>query len=500
MAFTGNENNRELLDSAAKVFRSRVTPGSRYHELLEGGPSAPAAGAGREAAFDFTPSESGKLNLPATEQLSRSTGFNIPQIGDMPPQPATIRGRLGAVLVSMVRRSLFWYTAQLKPIHIAIAESARELAGTLQGMDAQQRRQRTLLTETRQRVSELEASQERLRHLDGALASMGESAAARWERFEKTYASYREREGLQRTETLARLAQIDATLAATPRAQAVFEERIKQDLSSVVKELQQQFHEASTRILRQELRLKMLVSELRKHAGSAPAALVDEVARLEDPLFVDHAISFRGTRADIRNRLTVYLPYVREAFSAAMKAPAVDLGCGRGEWMELLTEAGIPAKGVDQNRELVSACRERGFDAVESEISDFLQTIPDESCSVVTAFHVVEHLPFGNVVELLDHAVRMLKPGGIAIFETPNPKNLFVSSNNFYMDPTHRNPIPSEFLAFLVEARGLCDPKVMHLSPYPDYFRLQESDCAAVKFINDHFFGPQDYGIVARKA
>lgn len=528
MAFTGNENNRELLDSAVKVFRSRVTPGSRYHELLEGGTSAQAAGAGREAAFDFTPSESGKLNLPATEQLSRSIGFNIPQIGDMPPQPPTIRGRLGAVLVNMVRRSLFWYTAQLKPIHIAIAESARELAGTLQGMDAQQRRQRTLLTETRQRVSELEASQEQLRHLDGALASMGqtvqaleqlqhqqhegekqyrESAAARWERIEKTvdqyqqtYASYREREGLQRTETLARLAQIDAALAATPRAQVVFEERIKQDLSSVVKELQQQFHEASTRILRQELRLKMLVSELRKRAGTAPAALVDEVARLEDPLFVDHAISFRGTRADIKNRLTVYLPYVREAFSAAIKAPAVDLGCGRGEWMELLTEAGIPAKGVDQNRELVSACRERGFDAVESEISEFLQTIPDESCSVVTAFHVVEHLPFGNVVELLDHAVRMLKPGGIAIFETPNPKNLFVSSNNFYMDPTHRNPIPSEFLAFLVEARGLCDPKVMHLSPYPDYFRLQESDCAAVKFINDHFFGPQDYGIVARKA
>ena len=68
MAFTGNENNRELLDSAAKVFRSRVTPGSRYHELLEGGTPAQAAGAGREAAFDFTPSESGKLSLPATEQ------------------------------------------------------------------------------------------------------------------------------------------------------------------------------------------------------------------------------------------------------------------------------------------------------------------------------------------------------------------------------------------------------------------------------------------------
>jgi 2-polyprenyl-3-methyl-5-hydroxy-6-metoxy-1,4-benzoquinol methylase len=211
-------------------------------------------------------------------------------------------------------------------------------------------------------------------------------------------------------------------------------------------------------------------------------------------------VSFRGSRADIKGRLTVYLPYARDAFAAALQSPALDLACGRGEWMELLAEAGIPARGVDLNRDLISACRELGFDAVEGEISDFLQTIPDGSRSIVTGFHILEHIPFRQMVELIDHVVRILKPGGIAIFETPNPKNLFVSSNNFYMDPTHRNPIPSEFLAFLVEARGLCDPKVMPLSPYPDYFHLPESGCAAVKFINDHFYGPQDYGIVAKKA
>jgi O-antigen chain-terminating methyltransferase len=74
-----------------------------------------------------------------------------------------------------------------------------------------------------------------------------------------------------------------------------------------------------------------------------------------------------------------------------------------------------------------------------------------------------------------------------------------VSSNNFYLDPTHRHPIPSDLLAFVVEARGLCDAKVMPLSPYPDYFRLPDSECPAVRFINDHFYGPQDYGIVAFK-
>ena len=90
----------------------------------------------------------------------------------------------------------------------------------------------------------------------------------------------------------------------------------------------------------------------------------------------------------------------------------------------------------------------------EGDIFQFLQTLPDESRSIVTAFHILEHIRFSDMVDLIDQAVRILKPGGIVIFETPNPKNLFVSSNNFYLDPTHLNPIPSEFLAFLVEARG----------------------------------------------
>jgi O-antigen chain-terminating methyltransferase len=102
------------------------------------------------------------------------------------------------------------------------------------------------------------------------------------------------------------------------------------------------------------------------------------------------------------------------------------------------------------------------------------------------------------MLEVIDQAVRLLKPGGIVIFETPNPKNLLVSTNNFYLDPTHHHPLPSEFLAFVIEARGLCEPEMIPLSPYPDCFHLQGAG-PAVEFINRHFFGPQDYGIIARK-
>ena len=450
MPSTANESDRNLLDSAARVFRDRMTPGSRYHELLDNGQDLPSA---ETYEWDSKHPASEKLGLPATERLSRSTAFSSPQVGDMPPEPPTFRGRIGAVLVSVVRRLLFWYTAQIKTFQAAVADAARELAPALQDLDAQQRRQRALIADVRQRQIELE----------------------------QAHAAYREQES-QRSELLA--AQLDAALAANN------------------KEIQRQLHEARTHALQQDLRLKMLLGELRKRAvppADMTAVLVDELAHSTDPLFVDHAASFRGTRADIKQRLAVYLPYVEHAYAAAMKSPALDLGCGRGEWMEVLGEASIPSKGIDLNRNLISSCRELGLDAMEGEVPQFLQTLPDESRSIVTAFHILEHIPFPDVVELIDQAVRILKPGGIVIFETPNPRNLFVSSNNFYLDPTHRNPIPSEFLAFLVEARGLCDPKVIPLSPFPDYFHLPESDCPAVRFINEQFYGPQDYGIVARK-
>jgi 2-polyprenyl-3-methyl-5-hydroxy-6-metoxy-1,4-benzoquinol methylase len=544
MPSTSNDNGRDLLDSAANIFRGRITPGSRYQALLDGGLSAGLTDPSRDAmaqgssGMDRTKPDSTRISLPATERLSRSVEFNLPQIGDMPPEPPTLRGRMGAVLVGMVRRGLFWYTAQIKAFHAAVADAARELAPALQDLNAQQQRQRTLIGEGRERIAELErwveenqaaiasslaaaasqpSLQDQFRQLDQTVKSLEQEvdethASLRQEQqrlgevlvqYQQTQASHREQETLQTSALIAKLTQIDGSLAELTQAKTTFEEGLGQNLKTEFKEIRQQVHEARTHLLRQELRLKMLVREVRKRAippGDVAAVLTAEVAHIHDPLFVDHAVSFRGSRADIKKRLAVYLPYVQEAFSAAMRSPALDLACGRGEWMELLEETGIPAKGIDFNRELVDSGRDLGLDMIQGDIFEFLETLPDESRSMVTAFHILEHIRFPDMVYLIDQAVRILKPGGIVIFETPNPKNLFVSSNNFYLDPTHLHPIPSEFLAFLVEARGLCDPKVLPLSPYPDYFHLPESDCPAVRFINDHFYGSQDYGIVATKS
>jgi len=102
------------------------------------------------------------------------------------------------------------------------------------------------------------------------------------------------------------------------------------------------------------------------------------------------------------------------------------------------------------------------------------------------------------LIQLLDETVRVLKPGGVAIFETPNPQNLLVGSCNFYMDPTHHNPLPSPMMKFMVEARGLCWVEVVNLHPYPATFRVNGSELA--ERFSEYFYGPQDYAVVGWKA
>src|SRR6059058_599101 len=122
-------SNRRLLDAAAKVLRQRVTPESRFYVLLQGIPDAPS-------------SPFSEIALPYTERLSRMAEPGQGQIGEMPPQPPTLRGRIGAVLVNFVRRMLFWYTEQIRAQQKRIAEAAREQARILHSLSAAGQRQR----------------------------------------------------------------------------------------------------------------------------------------------------------------------------------------------------------------------------------------------------------------------------------------------------------------------------------------------------------------------
>jgi len=129
----------------------------------------------------------------------------------------------------------------------------------------------------------------------------------------------------------------------------------------------------------------------------------------------------------------------------------------------------------------------------------YLQDQVPNSLGAVTAFHVVEHLSFEVIVDALDQVLRVLKPGGLVILETPNPDNVLVGSKNFYFDPTHRNPIPSATLEFLVRNRGFANVRVLPLNPPEPWFRVPEDGSAVARAFNEYFCGPQDYAVIAEK-
>ena len=123
---------------------------------------------------------------------------------------------------------------------------------------------------------------------------------------------------------------------------------------------------------------------------------------------------YRGSRELIMSRLVQYEPFVKPLLTIYPDAEALDLGCGRGEWLQLVSEWGFRAVGVDQDLGMLQACEERHLPAKQEDILAHLQSCADESVAVVTAFHVAEHLPFPRLQELVAHALRVLRPGGLS--------------------------------------------------------------------------------------
>jgi SAM-dependent methyltransferase len=203
---------------------------------------------------------------------------------------------------------------------------------------------------------------------------------------------------------------------------------------------------------------------------------------------------YRGSRELIKERLRAYAPFTTPLAALHHGAPALDLGCGRGEWLELSGEQGFAASGVDLDEGMLSACRERGLQVQTIDALSALRALPDASLALVSAFHLVEHLSFDDVQQLIAETLRVLRPGGLLIMETPNPENLVVGTNNFYLDPSHIKPVPPMLLDFMADYAGFTRHKVV---------RLQGAEAtgsgAPVGLINVLQDVSADYGVVAQK-
>lgn len=237
----------------------------------------------------------------------------------------------------------------------------------------------------------------------------------------------------------------------------------------------------------------------------SPAPLVR--AR-EEQGYLELERRYRGTEEEIGERLAAYLPRLEGC------SPVLDLGCGRGESLEVFGAHDLEARGVDGSAEMVAHCRERGLTVEEGDLFEVLAAQEPGSLGAVVSFHVIEHLPVASLDRLVRLAYRALRPGGRLILETPNPLSVVVAARNFWLDPTHRRPVHPESLALLFELAGFEAVERLDLRPFDIADRLPEIDLAELPEaqhaladrinrlrdrLDDVLFGYQDYALLGTK-
>lgn len=212
------------------------------------------------------------------------------------------------------------------------------------------------------------------------------------------------------------------------------------------------------------------------------------------PFYLAFEDRYRGSRELIHERQQVYVPFLEPLKQLYPECKALDLGCGRGEWLEILTQTGFEPLGVDLDKGMLESCRALGLPVVEGDALQMLKGLPDESQTVVSGFHIAEHIPFEDLKILVAEALRVLKPAGLLILETPNAENLVVGANNFYLDPTHERPIPHLLLTFLTEYSGFERSQLLGLQEPAALAEGGPVDLMSVL----HGVSP-DYAVIAQK-
>ena len=208
----------------------------------------------------------------------------------------------------------------------------------------------------------------------------------------------------------------------------------------------------------------------------------------------------RGSEALIRDRQRTYLKHFEG------REPVWDLGCGRGEFLELLCQHGIAAQGVDNSPDAVHLCHEKGLQVVQTDLFAFLEASADESAGGIFAAQVIEHLPVERQLRLVDLCFQKLRPGAPLILETINPECLLALARNFYLDPTHVRPVHPELLRFALETSGFCNVQVEFSGPVEGKYlespswhtdASQQEMTDAIMNLNHFAFGFQDYAVIA---
>jgi SAM-dependent methyltransferase len=238
---------------------------------------------------------------------------------------------------------------------------------------------------------------------------------------------------------------------------------------------------------------------------AAAAVAGNQLDALDSHKYVGFEDRFRGSTGDIRQRVSEYLPL----FTGARDV--LDIGCGRGEFLALLRDQGISARGIDINGSMVDVCRQQGLDAAEADALTYLRAQPDGSLGGLFAAQVVEHLEPRYLTSLLDAAFDKLRPGATIVLETINPACWFAFFESYIRDITHVRPIHPDTLTYLLMATGFQHVDVRYRAPYPEHDKLQplaphaalgdavDTLNANVERINRLLFTWLDYAAIGRR-
>jgi SAM-dependent methyltransferase len=266
----------------------------------------------------------------------------------------------------------------------------------------------------------------------------------------------------------------------------------------------------ATQAIRREVERLVSAGVQVSSTAAVPAQAASVVSGLESYRYVGFEDQFRGSRQDIRARVAEYLPY----FDGA--SDVLDVGCGRGEFLDLLRERGVRARGLDINHEMVEVCRGRGLDATEGDALGYLTALPDASLGGLFAAQVVEHLAPEYLTRLIDAAFLKLRPGGRIVLETINVASWAAFFESYIRDITHVRPLHPDTLKYLLLAAGFQRVEVRFRAPFPDHAKLQTvpplADDAssptdeALGILNENMtklnatlFGPFDYAAIGER-
>ena len=250
-----------------------------------------------------------------------------------------------------------------------------------------------------------------------------------------------------------------------------------------------------------ELEERLARLERRPAAGGAPApaqssaaqTVAAQPAAAAFPDYFAYEARMRGSTDTVRERQRVYLDDLRDA------APVLDVGCGRGELLGLLREAGVEARGVDADADMVAYARGEGLEVEQADALAYLESLDDGSLGGIFAGQVVEHLPPATLLRLLEFAASKLRPGGLLVAETINPLSP-LALRSYFADLTHAQPLVPETLELLAKQAGFREVETRFLNEPAERLAITDDPTIAanVRKLNDILFAPLDYAILAR--